>query len=130
MANDDQPANTSPDSQSSSTLADQETTQNAWNSSGPSNTAPGSEDRAQLIARARSFLASPQVRLEDNSAKRKFLSEKGLSAEETVDLLRELVCELLLCSYLILNPYHSHHKFHKFHHERIHNLLLLIFPTY
>lgn len=105
MANDDETTNrpheqdsdtnVSPPSAASTSSphnpADQNTTQTAWNSSGPSDTAAEPEDRTQLIARARSFLTSPQVRLEDTSAKHKFLSEKGLSAGEIDELLRELV---------------------------------------
>ncbi|KAG8218549.1 hypothetical protein J3R82DRAFT_4190 [Butyriboletus roseoflavus] len=47
-------------------------------------------DRAELLARARSFLTSPQVRLQDSDAKRIFLEEKGLTPNEVDQLLREL----------------------------------------
>lgn len=50
-----------------------------------------SSDRAELLARARAFLTSPQVRLQDSDAKRTFLSEKGLTPSEVDQLLRELV---------------------------------------
>lgn len=48
-------------------------------------------DRAQLLERARNFLHSPQVRNEDNSAKYRFLAEKGLNEVEIRGLLHELV---------------------------------------
>jgi predicted ABC-type transport system involved in lysophospholipase L1 biosynthesis ATPase subunit len=48
-------------------------------------------DREELISKARAFLASPQVRNEDIPAKRRFLSEKGLTDAEIDQLLRELV---------------------------------------
>lgn len=51
-----------------------------------------SPDRAELLARARAFLTSPQVRLQDSDAKRTFLAEKGLTPSEVDQLLRELVC--------------------------------------
>ncbi|VDC02539.1 unnamed protein product [Peniophora sp. CBMAI 1063] len=47
------------------------------------------EDRASLVTRARQFLLSPQVQHEDESAKRRFLQDKGLSESEIVMLLRE-----------------------------------------
>ena len=50
------------------------------------------EDRSDLLAKARSFLASPQVRNEDVKAKRAFLVEKGLNDTEIVELLRTIVC--------------------------------------
>lgn len=49
------------------------------------------ESRAELIERARSFLVSPQIRHEHVLAKRKFLTEKGLSDAEIDGLLQELV---------------------------------------
>ena len=52
------------------------------------------ESREELIAKARSFLTSPQIQHEDVSAKRKFLSEKGLNDSEINGLLRELVSSL------------------------------------
>lgn len=48
-------------------------------------------DRAELLTRARTFLTSPQVRLQDSDAKRTFLAEKGLTPSEIDQLLRELV---------------------------------------
>ena len=51
----------------------------------------GEHDRAELLTRARSFLASPQVAYQDLSAKHKFLAEKGLSDTEIDALLREAV---------------------------------------
>jgi len=49
------------------------------------------DGRAELIARARSFLVSPQVQLQDTAAKRSFLAEKGLNEVEIEELLRNLV---------------------------------------
>ncbi|KIJ20368.1 hypothetical protein PAXINDRAFT_108374 [Paxillus involutus ATCC 200175] len=48
-------------------------------------------DRTELLARARAFLTSPQIRLQDSDAKRVFLAEKGLAVNEIDQLLRELV---------------------------------------
>ena len=50
------------------------------------------EDRSDLLAKAHSFLASPQVRNEDVKAKRAFLVEKGLNDTEIAELLRTVVC--------------------------------------
>jgi Pex14 N-terminal domain len=50
------------------------------------------EDRSDLLAKARSFLASPQVRSQDINAKRAFLVEKGLNDAEIAELLRTVVC--------------------------------------
>ena len=47
-------------------------------------------DRAELLTRARTFLSSPQVQLQDSDAKRVFLAEKGLTPSEVDQLLREL----------------------------------------
>ncbi|KZT29250.1 hypothetical protein NEOLEDRAFT_1145036 [Neolentinus lepideus HHB14362 ss-1] len=47
-------------------------------------------DRSELLNRARTFLRSPQVSDEDIWAKRKFLTEKGLTEPEIDGLLREL----------------------------------------
>lgn len=59
----------------------------------------GELDRLELLGRARSFLASPQVAHQDVSIKRKFLAEKGLRDAEIDVLLREAVSLLLLhCS--------------------------------
>ena len=49
------------------------------------------EDRSDLLAKARSFLASPQVRNQDVNAKRAFLVEKGLNDTEIAELLRTIV---------------------------------------
>ncbi|KAN0097548.1 hypothetical protein V8E55_001994 [Tylopilus felleus] len=46
-------------------------------------------DRAELLARARTFISSPQVRLQDSDAKWTFLAEKGLTPSEIDQLLRE-----------------------------------------
>ncbi|KAF8974175.1 hypothetical protein BDZ97DRAFT_1647274 [Flammula alnicola] len=48
------------------------------------------EDRGQLLARARSFLTSPQVQYQDIFAKRAFLVEKGLNEAEIESLLRNV----------------------------------------
>lgn len=48
-------------------------------------------DRSELLARARSFLASPQVQHQDMLAKHAFLVEKGLHESEIADLLRSQV---------------------------------------
>jgi len=50
------------------------------------------QDRSELLARARLFLTSPQVRNQDAFAKRTFLIEKGLNDAEIENLLRTLVC--------------------------------------
>ncbi|KAI4526578.1 hypothetical protein K525DRAFT_233079 [Schizophyllum commune Loenen D] len=47
------------------------------------------EDRTILLERARHFLASPQIQQQDDAGKRRFLSEKGLKAEEVDAVLRE-----------------------------------------
>ncbi|KAI0650553.1 hypothetical protein C8Q79DRAFT_944226 [Trametes meyenii] len=52
--------------------------------------APVPEDRSVLLQRARAFLNSPQVRHEDLIAKRRFLTEKGLTNDEVEGLLREV----------------------------------------
>lgn len=51
------------------------------------------DERTVLLDRARAFLVSPQIRHEETSAKRRFLSEKGLVVEEIETLLRELVSD-------------------------------------
>lgn len=56
----------------------------------------GEPDRLELLGRARSFLASPQVAHQDLSIKRKFLTEKGLRDAEIDVLLRETVSLLSL----------------------------------
>ncbi|KAL1660135.1 hypothetical protein GGF50DRAFT_63797 [Schizophyllum commune] len=47
------------------------------------------EDRTTLLERACHFLASPQIQQQDDAGKRRFLSEKGLKAEEVDAVLRE-----------------------------------------
>ncbi|KAI5893931.1 uncharacterized protein SCHCODRAFT_02500613 [Schizophyllum commune H4-8] len=47
------------------------------------------ENRTTLLERARHFLASPQIQQQDDAGKRRFLSEKGLKAEEVDAVLRE-----------------------------------------
>lgn len=58
----------------------------------PDTTTPSQvEDRAALIEKAKQFLVSPQIRHEDLAAKRRFLAEKGLTDQEIVGLLQQLV---------------------------------------
>ncbi|KAL1680788.1 hypothetical protein EV122DRAFT_207266 [Schizophyllum commune] len=47
------------------------------------------EDRTTLLERGRHFLASPQIQQQDDAGKRRFLSDKGLKAEEVDAVLRE-----------------------------------------
>ncbi len=68
---------------------------------------PVTVDRTDLVEKARTFLHSPQVRSEDNAAKRKFLVEKGLTDVEIEGLLRELVSRILW----ILPLRHTHKSF-------------------
>lgn len=51
-----------------------------------------SQDRPQLIERARAFLMSPAVQQQDMIAKRQFLLDKGLSEPEIANIFRDLVC--------------------------------------
>lgn len=51
-----------------------------------------SEDRTALLERARTFLASPQVRAQNAAEQRAFLHEKGLDAKEVTQVLAEVVC--------------------------------------
>lgn len=64
-----------------------------------------SPDRAELLTRARAFLASPQVRLQDSDAKQTFLAEKGLTPSEINLLLRELVY------HYFSGPVHAHSSY-------------------
>lgn len=48
-------------------------------------------NRTELLRKARAFLGSPQVRHEDDIAKRRFLTEKGLTDVEIDRLLQEIV---------------------------------------
>ena len=65
----------------------------------PATTKP--EDRSDLLAKARSFLASPQVRNQDVNAKRAFLVEKGLNDTEIAELLQTIVCVYFIFTYTI-----------------------------
>ncbi|CCM00676.1 uncharacterized protein FIBRA_02715 [Fibroporia radiculosa] len=56
----------------------------------PSNALTDSSDRSTLLAQARAFLTSPQVRSSDYTAKRAFLVDKGLRNDEIDVLLREM----------------------------------------
>ncbi|KAJ7490299.1 hypothetical protein B0H11DRAFT_1019220 [Mycena galericulata] len=51
---------------------------------------PEPENRAELLAKARTFLHQPQIQREDVVSKRKFLAEKGLNEAEIQGLMREL----------------------------------------
>lgn len=79
-----EPANTKPEE-----TKEPATTKPEENKEPPS-TQP--EDRSTLLAKARSFLASPQVQYQDINAKRAFLVEKGLNDTEIADLIRTIVC--------------------------------------
>lgn len=59
------------------------------------------EDRSDLLAKARSFLASPQVQNQDVNAKRAFLVEKGLNDTEIEELLRTIVGDYMHLYYCI-----------------------------
>ena len=50
-----------------------------------------SESRQELLSTAQAFLTSPQVRDQDDVAKRKFLTEKGLTPAEVDYLLQGIV---------------------------------------
>jgi hypothetical protein len=50
-----------------------------------------SEDRLDLITKARAFLQTPTVRYENEEAKRQFLADKGLNATEIDHLMHETV---------------------------------------
>lgn len=51
----------------------------------------GSESRRDLLSRAQAFLTSPQIRDQDDAAKRKFLTDKGLTPTEVDYLLQGIV---------------------------------------
>ena len=72
----------------------------------PPPTQEASPDRTELLTRARAFLTSPQVRLQDSDAKKAFLAEKGLTPNEVDQLLRELV-RLYLSRLVLLNDLSS-----------------------
>ena len=59
--------------------------------SAPSATESGSESRQDILSRAQAFLTSPRIRDQGDVAKRKFLTEKGLTPAEVDDLLRGTV---------------------------------------
>jgi hypothetical protein len=63
----------------------------------PPSTTSG-EDRAALLERARTFLASPQVRSQEAVEQRAFLREKGLDENEVTQVLAEVVCCELVSS--------------------------------
>ncbi|CAL1701334.1 unnamed protein product [Somion occarium] len=64
----------------------------------PSNTSADTRqaDRSELVQKAKVFLESLQVRNEDLAAKRRFLIEKGLNAQEIDTLLQETIARPLL----------------------------------
>jgi hypothetical protein len=84
--------------------ANPQTSQNAWNSS---ETANAPQDRSQLLARARAFLVSPQVRLEDDATKRRFLADKGLTDIDINTLLCELVRYLFILRCSSCRTFHT-----------------------
>lgn len=51
----------------------------------------GPESRQDLLSRAQAFLTSPQIRDQDDAAKRKFLTDKGLVPAEVDSLLQGIV---------------------------------------
>ena len=55
----------------------------------PTESAP--ESRQDLLSRAQAFLASPQIRDQDDGDKRKFLADKGLTPAEVDYLLQGIV---------------------------------------
>jgi hypothetical protein len=71
----------------------------------PATTAPDDEqaNEQDLLAKARSFLASPQVQSQDTPAKRRFLAEKGLTDTQIARLLLEQVCLTLMSQSLRAN---------------------------
>lgn len=88
------------------------------------------EDRTELIEKARSFLASPQIRHEGVSAKRRFLADKGLSDVEIDGLLHELVRPRIY-DLIALECLHdsSQSRSHLFRPGHTLNLPLRIFPS-
>ena len=73
----------------------------------PSDALAHKDDRTALIEKARSFLLSPPIRHEDETAKRTFLQQKGLSHAEINRLMQELVrfsCFYCFIWYLISEP--------------------------
>ena len=51
----------------------------------------GPESRQDLLSRAQAFLTSPQIRDQDDAAKRRFLTDKGLVPAEVDSLLQGIV---------------------------------------
>ena len=51
----------------------------------------GPESRQDLLSRAQAFLTSPQIRDQDDAAKRRFLADKGLTPTEVDYLLQGIV---------------------------------------
>ena len=54
-------------------------------------TESGPESRQDLLSKAQAFLSSPQIRDQDDAAKRKFLTQKGLTPAEVDYLLQGIV---------------------------------------
>lgn len=82
-------------------------------------TAKQPEDRSDLLAKARLFLASPQVQHQDINAKRAFLIEKGLNDTEIAELLRTIVCVYYSIALVLLYISLSLHNCHPFLRELI-----------
>jgi len=57
----------------------------------PSPTESSPELRQDLLSRAQAFLSSPQIRDQDDAAKRRFLTQKGLTPAEVDHLLQGIV---------------------------------------
>lgn len=55
-------------------------------------TSTNGSDRTALLSKARAFLRSPSVASQDVTARRQFLSDKGISGEEIENLILEVVC--------------------------------------
>ncbi|KAJ7044596.1 hypothetical protein C8F04DRAFT_1026910 [Mycena alexandri] len=55
-----------------------------------------SEDRLELLTKARAFLHQPQIQREDIISKRRFLVEKGLNDAEIEGLMREMPVQIPL----------------------------------
>ena len=58
----------------------------------PSESTP--ESRQDILSRAQAFLTSPQIRDQDDVAKREFLTKKGLTPAEVDSLLQGIVSAL------------------------------------
>ncbi|KAJ7232222.1 hypothetical protein B0H12DRAFT_1192388 [Mycena haematopus] len=79
-------------SETASTSSDEPTSVTSAES--PISQPPVTEDRAELLTKARAFLHQPQIQREDALSKRRFLAEKGLNDPEIEALMRELPPQL------------------------------------